>query len=85
MYIMSVYSTYRVEFVKKMCMWRFEDAIYDITHEVFQSVQQVLKGDKWTLPFYMSVPGVRHREMCHGKLAYGCIYAPPHPTPGYYR
>ncbi len=49
--------TYRVDVVEQLCSRAFEHSVHHVTHQVLQSVQQVLKRDEGTLSLDVSVPG----------------------------
>lgn len=47
---------YRVEVLEQLSCGGLEDAVHHVTHQIFQSVQEVLKGDEGTFRFDVSVP-----------------------------
>lgn len=52
--------TYRVEVVEQLTSGGFENSVHHITHQILQSVQQIVKGYEGTLCLYVTVP--EHRK-----------------------
>lgn len=48
-------ATNRVDVVEQLSGRRFEHTVHDVTHQVLQSVQQILKCDEGTLGLDVSV------------------------------
>ena len=45
----------RVEFIDEVFVGRLENSVNNVTHKVFQSIEQLVEGDESTLSFEMSV------------------------------
>ena len=55
-YRTKISITYWVQFFDNFTMWWIQNSLYNITNQVFKSVQEVIKSDEWALCFHMSVP-----------------------------
>lgn len=61
--------TYRVDVVEQLAGGRFEHSIHHITHQLLQSVQQIIKGYEGTLRFNVRVPKGKNEPSGNGSLA----------------
>lgn len=61
--------TYRVDIVEQLAGRRFEHSIHHITHQILQSVQQIIKGYEGTLRFDVRVPKGKNEPLENGSLA----------------
>lgn len=52
--------TYRVEVLEQLSCGGLHYSVHHITHKIFQSLQQIVKGNEGTFGFDVSVP--EHRE-----------------------
>lgn len=55
-YSSKISITYWVQFFDSFTIWWIHNSLYNITNQVFKSVQEVIKSDEWALCFHMSVP-----------------------------
>ena len=63
-------GTHRVEFMNYVSQGWSQHTVYDITHQVLDSVQQFIEVNEWTLSFHVGVSG---EETAERKLQYSIV------------